>query len=123
MTNISDTPVGLEYISSFSYHGIDKDTTMVFIPHNTWTRESGWQDYTLPELGMECINGLLRHNRAYLAWIDEIKSKYPDLLVENCSSGGLRADYAMLAHHHILSATDRENYKYIGCDRNKITER
>lgn len=59
-------------------------------------------------------DGLLRHNRAYLGWIDSIREKYPDLLVENCSSGGLRTDYAMLSNHHILSATDQENYRYIG---------
>lgn len=54
-------------------------------------------------------DGLLRHNRAYLAWIDEISEKYPDLIIENCSSGGLRLDYAMLSHHTIQSMTDQED--------------
>ena len=52
-------------------------------------------------------DGLLRHNRAYLSWIDEINEKYPHLIIENCSSGGLRMDYAMLAHHGIQSLTDQ----------------
>ena len=51
-------------------------------------------------------DGLLEANRAYLAWIDEIHEAYPDLILENCSSGGLRMDYAMLAHHDLQSMTD-----------------
>jgi alpha-galactosidase len=56
-------------------------------------------------------DGLLEHNRAYLDWIREIKAKYPDLILENCSSGGLRMDYAMLAEHHLQSVTDQEDFK------------
>ena len=59
-------------------------------------------------------DGLLRHNRAYLEWIDSIRERYPELILENCSSGGLRADYAMLAKHQIFSATDQEDYRYTG---------
>ena len=55
-------------------------------------------------------DGLLEHNRSYLKWIDEIKKKYPDLILENCSSGGMRMDYAMLSHHHIQSVTDQEDF-------------
>lgn len=56
-------------------------------------------------------DGLLQHNRAYLKWIDDISKKYPDLIIENCSSGGMRMDYAMLSHHTIQSVTDQESYK------------
>lgn len=56
-------------------------------------------------------DGLLEHNRAYIGWIREIKKKYPDLIIENCSSGGLRTDYAMLAEHHIQSVSDQEDFK------------
>ena len=52
-------------------------------------------------------DGLLEHNRAYLRWIDSLYERYPDLIIENCSSGGMRADHAMMAHHAILSATDQ----------------
>ena len=58
-------------------------------------------------------DGLLEHNRAYLEWIREIKRKYPDLILENCSSGGLRMDYAMLSEHHIQSLTDQANFRNI----------
>lgn len=55
-------------------------------------------------------DGLLRHNRAYLAWLDGIFAKYPDLVIENCSSGGMRMDYAMLSRYSIQSTSDQENY-------------
>ncbi len=55
-------------------------------------------------------DGLLGHERAYLAWLDSIFKKYPDLIIENCSSGGLRMDYAMLSRHSIQSTSDQDNY-------------
>lgn len=55
--------------------------------------------------------GLLEHNRAYLKWIDEIFEKYPDLIIENCGSGGLRMDYAMLERHSIQSVSDQTDYR------------
>lgn len=55
-------------------------------------------------------DGLLEHQRAYLTWLDCIFEKYPELIIENCSSGGLRMDYAMLARYSIQSTSDQENY-------------
>ncbi|MDI4650024.1 glycoside hydrolase family 36 protein [Cohnella hashimotonis] len=55
-------------------------------------------------------DGLLQHNRAYLAWLDGIFARYPDLVIENCSSGGMRMDYAMLSRHSIQSTSDQEDY-------------
>ncbi|WP_379392706.1 alpha-galactosidase [Paenibacillus lentus] len=55
-------------------------------------------------------DGLLQHNRAYLSWLDRIFARYPDLVIENCSSGGMRMDYAMLSRHSIQSTSDQENY-------------
>lgn len=51
----------------------------------------------------------LEHNRAYLAWISNLLDKYPDLVIENCSSGAQRMDYAMLALHPIQSTSDQED--------------
>ena len=53
---------------------------------------------------------LLEHNRAHLAWLEEILKHYPDLVIENCGSGGGRMDYAMLSRLQIQSMTDQENY-------------
>ncbi|MBE7011630.1 MAG: alpha-galactosidase [Ruminococcaceae bacterium] len=55
-------------------------------------------------------DGLLENNRAYLSLIDEIREKYPDLIIEGCSSGGLRMDYAHLQKHHLLSVSDQEDW-------------
>jgi len=64
------------------------------------------------ELNADSIgDGLLGHERAYLAWLDNIFAKYPDLIIENCSSGGLRIDYAMLQRHSIQSTSDQDDYK------------
>lgn len=54
--------------------------------------------------------GLLEHCRAYLAWIDQLLDRYPDLVLENCGSGGGRMDYAQLSRFQIQSATDQEDY-------------
>ena len=57
-------------------------------------------------------DGLLQWNRAYLSWIEEITNKYPDLIWENCASGGMRMDYAMLQKTHIQSSSDQTDYKH-----------
>lgn len=55
-------------------------------------------------------DGLLEHNRAYLSWLDQIFADYPDVVIENCSSGGMRMDYAMLSRYSIQSTSDQTNY-------------
>jgi alpha-galactosidase len=55
--------------------------------------------------------GLLEHNRAYLDWLDNIFKKYPELVIENCSSGGMRMDYALLSRHSIQSSSDQTDYR------------
>ena len=58
-------------------------------------------DYNIePGIGTETNadsagDGLLEHNRAYLAWLDGIFQKYPQLVIENCSSGGLHYVWIM----------------------------
>ncbi|KAL4812419.1 glycoside hydrolase superfamily [Aspergillus spinulosporus] len=51
----------------------------------------------------------LEHNRAYLTWVNELLDKYPGLVIENCSSGGQRMDYAMLSTHPIQSSSDQQD--------------
>ena len=55
-------------------------------------------------------DGLLQHTRAYLAWLDSIFEKYPDLVIENCSSGGMRMESSHLARYSIQSVTDQTDY-------------
>ncbi len=53
-------------------------------------------------------DGLMQCNAAFLSWIDGLYERHPDLVIENCSSGGLRMEYASLAHFSIQSLTDAE---------------
>jgi alpha-galactosidase len=54
--------------------------------------------------------GLLEHTRAYLSWLDKTFEAYPGLVIENCSSGGMRMEYSMLSRHSIQSVTDQTDY-------------
>lgn len=56
-------------------------------------------------------DGLLEHNRAYLNWLDKTFETYPDLVIENCGSGGMRMDYALLQRHSIQSVSDQVDYR------------
>lgn len=56
-------------------------------------------------------DGLLRHERAYLNWLDEILARYPRLILENCASGGMRMDYAMMRRSGIQSTSDQSDYR------------
>ena len=55
--------------------------------------------------------GLLGHQRAYLAWTDAVHQRFPELVIENCGSGGGRMDYAMLSHHQLQSSSDQMDYQ------------
>lgn len=56
-------------------------------------------------------DGLLQHTRAYHKWLDGLFEKYPDLVIENCSSGGMRMEYSLLSRQSIQSVTDQTDYK------------
>lgn len=43
---------------------------------------------------------LADHYLNYYAWLDEVRARHPGLVIENCSSGGLRFDIGILAHTH-----------------------
>ena len=55
--------------------------------------------------------GLLEHNRAVVLWYKSIRDRHPDLVVENCGSGGCRMDYAMLSQTQLQSSSDQTNYR------------
>lgn len=64
------------------------------------------------ELGADSFgDGLLQHERAYLSWLDSVFERYPDLVIESCSSGGLRMDYALLSRCSLQSTSDQEEYE------------
>jgi alpha-galactosidase len=53
-------------------------------------------------------DGLLSHNRAHLAWLDGLLDRHPRLVIENCGSGGMRADFAMLSRLQLQSTSDQQ---------------
>lgn len=55
-------------------------------------------------------DGLYRHYLALLDWWQGLRNKYPDLILENCSSGGLRVNYASLSVLQIQSLSDQTKY-------------
>ncbi len=64
-------------------------------------------DHDAPAAGA----GLLGHDRALLHWLDGVLDRYPDLTLENCASGGMRVDYAMLSHLQIQSTSDQQDFR------------
>jgi len=53
--------------------------------------------------------GLLGHHRAHLDWLASLLDRHPDLVLENCGSGGLRMDYAQLAVVQLQSTSDQQD--------------
>lgn len=58
-------------------------------------------------------DGLMKHQAAYLEWIDGIYARHPNIIIENCASGGMRMDFKSLTHFTMQSLTDASNYKHI----------
>lgn len=54
--------------------------------------------------------GLEQCARAYLKWVNDIRAKFPNVLFETCSSGGMRMDYETLSHFSIVSTSDQTDY-------------
>lgn len=55
-------------------------------------------------------DGLMQCNAAFLEWVDSLYERYPNLMIENCSSGGMRMEYQSLKHFSIQSISDSWKY-------------
>lgn len=64
-------------------------------------------DYHADSVG----DGLLGHNRAFLDWVDGLHRRYPKLILENCSSGGMREDFAQTSRFQVQSTSDQQDYR------------
>ncbi|MGX1619349.1 hypothetical protein [Streptomyces sp. NPDC055506] len=73
--------------------------------HGNGTAGSG----TSADPGESAGAGLLGHNRAHLDWLDGILDRHPHLVVENCASGGMRWDHALLSRLQLQSTSDQQN--------------
>ena len=56
-------------------------------------------------------DGLLDHNRAHLAWIDRMVARHPEVIFENCASGAMRLDYAMMSRLDLQSTSDQQDFR------------
>ena len=56
--------------------------------------------------GHQAGMGLYAHVQAYLHLLDNLRAEFPHLVVENCSSGGLRLDLAMMARTDVCFLSD-----------------
>ena len=73
------------------------------------------ENMTVPMNDRACYfgDGLYESGLAAVKWIDELQEKYPNLIIENCSSGGMRADYMQLQHYSVQSTTDVWDNKFM----------
>ena len=60
--------------------------------------------------GESAGEGLENNAKAFLAFIDGLIKRYPDLIIENCASGAMRSDNGTLQHFNVQSTSDQENY-------------
>ncbi|MBO4262487.1 MAG: alpha-galactosidase, partial [Clostridia bacterium] len=60
--------------------------------------------------GLSVGAGLEDSAKAYLRWVDGLRSRFPSVLFETCSSGGMRMDYQTLSHFSIVSTSDQIRY-------------
>ncbi|MCD0443138.1 alpha-galactosidase [Glycomyces sp. A-F 0318] len=54
--------------------------------------------------------GLLGHTRALRDWLLGVQERHPALLIESCSSGGMRMDYGLLSVAHLQSTSDQQDF-------------
>lgn len=64
------------------------------------------------ELNTESLGqGLLAHNRAFLAWLDALLDRHPTLTLETVASGSMRMEHSMLSRAQLQSISDQDDYR------------
>lgn len=53
---------------------------------------------------------LKESQKAFYGFIDSVRERFPDLIIENCASGAMRAGGAIMQHFHLMSVSDQEYY-------------
>jgi alpha-galactosidase len=59
-----------------------------------------------------CADAIREHYICLYQWYEEIFRKHPELVIENCGSGGQRMDYGMLKLLSLQSTSDQTDYIY-----------
>lgn len=63
--------------------------------------------------GQSLADALQENQACFMSFIDEVISKYPDLIIENCGSGAMRSDMQTLSHFYLQSSSDQEDYRKV----------
>ena len=61
--------------------------------------------------GESPAEGLKRKHAAFISFLNEVYERFPDLVIENCSSGGGRMENETLKNCSLQSITDQEDYR------------
>lgn len=67
-------------------------------------------------------DGLHRNREAYDMWLDGVRKRHPEMIIESCSSGGMRLEYNSLSHADLASITDQSDYRLLGALAANVTE-
>lgn len=57
--------------------------------------------------GGSSSDGMLTYIKGFYKFVDMVRQKYPDLILENCASGAMREDYGILSRFHLQSSSDQ----------------
>ena len=68
---------------------------------------NGWINCNRPDHGHGATDGNLTHVQALYGLLDDLRQRYPDLLIENVSGGGSRIDFGLLAYTDVAWMDDR----------------
>jgi len=60
------------------------------------------------------VENLRQARIAYASWLESVLTQYKDLIVEHCSSGGMKLDYDNLTRGSLASITDQWDYRHTG---------
>ena len=72
-------------------------------------------DYNQTALANDCasgsaVEGVRLHSKAYEEWFASIQEKYPNVVFESCSSGGMRNSPDTGKYSNVISVSDQSNY-------------
>ena len=70
-----------------------------------------WSGCNRSDHGHDAEDGLWRHYQGYFSVLDRIREKHPEVILENCGSGGQTIDHGILHHTHCTFLSDNDETK------------
>jgi alpha-galactosidase len=64
------------------------------------------EEFDPPDTNRRPGDVLYRHLMSYYGWLDDLRAAHPRVIIENCSSGGLRFDLGIMAHANTTWLSD-----------------